>query len=60
LLGRLRMLPVATARVDLDHRAIELLECNDIRFSKPFRPELFRAFSADEALTTIFGRPSPA
>jgi hypothetical protein len=48
LLGRLRLMPVTAARIDLDQRAIELLDHSDIRFSKPFRPELFRTL-ADES-----------
>jgi hypothetical protein len=42
LLGRLRLLPVGAARFDFDHRAIELLDDHDVRFSKPFRPGEFR------------------
>ena len=50
LLGRLRLMPVTTARVDLPGGAIELLDHADIRFSKPFRPELFRALSDESSI----------
>ena len=43
LLGRLRLLPVTEARVDLDHGAIELLDEHDVRLSRPFRPEQFES-----------------
>lgn len=49
LLGRLRLMPVTTARVDLTAGAIELLDHADIRYSKPFRPELFRTLSDESS-----------
>jgi hypothetical protein len=55
LLGRLRLMPVTTARIDLDKGAIELLDHADIRFSKPFQRDMFRTLS-DES--SIFGKRS--
>ena len=57
LLGRLRLMPVTTARVDLTAGAIELLDHADIRHSKPFKPEQFRTLS-DES--SSFGNRSLA
>ena len=47
LLGRLRLLPVMSARVDVEQGTIELLEHGDIRFSTPFDRTRFPALSDD-------------
>ena len=50
LLGRLRLMPVTTARIDVIQGAIELLDHGDIRFSKPFQRELFRTLSDESSI----------
>lgn len=49
LLGRLRLLPITSARVDVEQGTIELLEHGDVRASTPFDRARFQSLSEEEA-----------
>jgi hypothetical protein len=58
LLSKTRLLPIATAGVDLGERTIDLLddaENDNERLTQSFRPDLFPRFSDDDLLATVFG-----
>lgn len=47
--GRTSLVPVTAARIDLEDRAIELLDEEQAEGVERFRPEQFETFSQEEA-----------
>ena len=51
---RVKLLPLAAARVDLDARVIELLDTEVTGRLQPFKRELFPAFSDEDLVAALF------
>lgn len=55
LLAKTRLLPVTAARIDLDARAIQLLDEQVLDRAEPFTPSRFPRFDDDDLLKAMFG-----
>lgn len=60
LFGRTKLMPATAARIDMETRAIELLDEDIAESSQVFKPELFPAFSDEDLLAAVFSRQSAA
>jgi len=59
-LGLTRLMPLESARIDVDGHTIELLDDDTVDRSEPFRPERFPAFSDTDLIAAIFGTRATA
>jgi hypothetical protein len=50
------LIPVSAARVNVDDRAIEVLDDAELEQSQPFSPSMYPSFSDDDLIAALFRR----